>query len=223
MLLFVPAFFLAWAMNEPIRARPFYRFLILAPVVLSISVAGLMWKWMYNPSFGLIGVLLKNLGHVLHIDPLTIGVMGDSSSALTAIIIANLWHVMGTWVLLIAAGFARIPPEIPNSARVDGANDRQLFFLITLPLMWELSRILIVLWIMDALQAFSFVFVMTSAESSVGGPLGSTDVMATYVYSTTFQGQNWAYGMALATTMMALIFVISMFTNRVLRRETVEY
>lgn len=221
-LLFVPAFIIAWGLNQPLRFRKYYRFVILAPVVLSVSVAGLLWKWMYNPATGLIGGALKLIGQALNIDPLAKGVMGDTSTALTAIIIASIWHGIGTWVLLLNAGFERIPPEIPESAKIDGASDWQVFWLITVPLMWEVIRILLVLWVMQALQAFSFVFVMTG-PLFVGGPMGSTDLMATYVYKNAFGSFNWAYGMALATTMMVLIFGLSTITNRALLRETVEY
>jgi ABC-type sugar transport system permease subunit len=218
-LLFVPALVIAWCFTQPVRAKSFFRFLILAPVVLSISVAGLMWKWIYNPTMGLFNPALKAVG----LGWLALPWLGEPATALTAIIVANLWHGIGIWVLLLLAGLDRLPPEVADAARVDGANERQVFFLITLPLLWELVRILIVLWVMDALQAFAFVFVMTAAESGVGGPMGSTDVMATYVYTVTFRGFNWAYGMALATAMMLLIFVVSMFTNRALLRETVEF
>jgi ABC-type sugar transport system permease subunit len=209
-------------LNQPLRFKRHYRFLILAPVVLSVSVAGLMWKWMYNPTFGLVGVLLKSIGKALNIVPLSIGVMGDSSSALTAIIIASIWHGIGTWVLLLSAGFERIPPEIPESAKIDGASDWQIFWRITIPLMWEVIRVLLVLWVLQALQAFSFVFVMTGPVG-VGGPLGSTDLMATFVYATSFGSYNWAYGMALATTIMIMIFLLSQITNRALFREAVEF
>jgi ABC-type sugar transport system permease subunit len=221
-LVFVPAFIMAWCLNQPLRLRKHYRFLILAPVVLSVSVAGLMWKWMYNPNFGLIGGLLKFVGQATNIEPLAKGVMGDTSSALTAIIVASIWHGIGTWVLLLSAGFERIPPELPESAWIDGANDWQIFWRITVPLMWEVIRVLLVLWVMQALQAFSFVFVMTGPVS-VGGPLNSTELMATFVYKMSFGSFNWAYGMALATTMMLMIFLLSQITNRALFREAVEF
>jgi ABC-type sugar transport system permease subunit len=188
-LLFIPAFLMAWGLNQPLRLKKYYRFLILAPVVLSVSVAGLMWKWMYNPTFGLIGGLLKMIGQAVKIAPFSKGVIGDTSTALTAIIIASIWHGIGTWVLLLNAGFERIPPEIPESAKIDGASDWQIFWRITVPLMWEVIRVLLVLWVMQALQAFSFVFVMTGPVS-IGGPLNSTELMATYVFKMTFGSSN---------------------------------
>ncbi len=222
LMVFIPAFIIAWGINQPLRWRKHYRFVILAPVVLSVSVAGLMWKWMYNPSTGLIGGMLKIIGEALNIGPLAKGVMGETSTALTAIIIASIWHGIGTWVLLLSAGFERIPPEIPESAKIDGANDWQVFWLITIPLMWEIIRTLLVLWVMQALQAFAFVFVMTG-PIFVGGPMGSTDLMATYVYKAAFGSFQWSYGMALATAMMIMIFILSMVTNRALLREAVEF
>jgi ABC-type sugar transport system permease subunit len=221
-LVFVPAFAIAWGLNQPLKLRKHYRFLILAPVVLSVSVAGLMWKWMYNPSFGLLGGLLKFIGDALNLEALSKGVLGDTRTALTAIIVASIWHGIGTWVLLLSAGFERIPPEIPESARIDGANDWQVFWHITIPLMWEVIRILLVLWVMQALQAFSFVFVMTG-PIAIGGPLNSTQLMGTFVYVMTFGSFRWAYGMALATAMMVVIFVLSTITNRTLLREAVEF
>jgi ABC-type sugar transport system permease subunit len=217
-LLFIPAIAMAWSLHEPIRFKRYFRFIILAPVVLSVSVAGLMWKWMYNPTFGLFNPALKAVG----LDSLALPWMGDTRTALTAVIIASIWHGIGTWVLLLSAGLERIPSDLPEAAKVDGANDWQVFRHITIPLMWEVLRILLVLWVMQALQAFTFIFVMTGPVS-VGGPMGSTEVMATYVFKNAFTDLRWAYAMALATVMLIMIFVLSSLSNRVLMRETVEF
>jgi len=211
-LLLVLAFFLAWSLHEIRRGKRLFRFLILAPAVVSVSVAAVMWRWIYNPLFGIVGYPLRLLGDKYEIGALLTGVLRDTTTALTFVILTHLWHGMGAWVLLLLAGFQRLPPELMEAARVDGANERQVFFHVTLPLMWELLRILIVLWIMAALQAFSYVFIMRSRG-----------VMATYVYSMTFDRWDWAYGMALATAMMAGIFVVVVFTNRILQRQAEEY
>lgn len=217
-LLFPLAIAMAWGLHEPIRAKKVFRFIILAPVVLSVSVAGLMWKWMYNPTYGLINPVLNGIG----LQKLALPWLGEPKTALTAIIIASLWHGIGTWVLLLSAGLERIPPDLPEAARVDGANDWQVFRHITVPLMWEVLRILLVLWVMQALQAFTFVYVMTGPVA-VGGPMNSTELMATYVFKNAFVNFKWAYAMALATAMLIMIFVLSVFTNRALLREAVEY
>jgi ABC-type sugar transport system permease subunit len=217
-LLFIPAMIMAWSLHEPIRLKRYFRFIILAPVVLSVSVAGLMWKWMYNPSFGLFNPALEKIG----LDRFALPWMGEPNTALTAVIIASIWHGIGTWVLLLSAGLERIPSDLPEAAKVDGASDWQVFRHITIPLMWEVLRILLVLWVMQALQAFTFIFVMTGPVA-VGGPMGSTEVMATYVFKNAFRDFKWAYGMAMATVMLIMIFTLSAITTRVLYREAVEY
>lgn len=217
-LLFVPAMSIAWALQQPLRGKRLFSFVILAPVVIAASVAGLIWKWIYNPSQGLLNPLLKSLG----LDQLAVPWLGSPRWALIAIIIAAIWHGIGTWVLLISAGMDRIPPDLPDAAKIDGAGDWQVFRHVTIPLLWEVLRILLVLWIIQALQAFTFIFVMTGPVA-VGGPLGSTDVMVTYVYRVAFNDFKWAYGSALATAMLAAIFLLSLAVNRVTMREAVEY
>ncbi len=211
-LLLVFATLLALCLSRPFRGRRVYRFLILAPAVLSVSVAALMWKWIYNPLFGLVGSPLRNLGKALDYMPLLEGILRSPSTTLTAVVLTHVWHTMGVWVLLLLAGLDRLPPSLSDAARVDGANERQVFFYITLPLMWDLFRIVILLWVMSALQAFSYVYLMRSRG-----------VMATYIYSVTFNQWRWAYGMALATVVMVVIFVIVLFANRLLQREVAEF
>jgi ABC-type sugar transport system permease subunit len=211
-LLLVFATLLALCLNGRFRGRRLYRFLILAPAVISVSVAALMWKWIYNPLFGLVGNPLRSAGRALDYEPLLEGVLRNAGTTLTAVVFTHVWHTMGVWVLLLLAGLERLPPFLLEAARVDGANERQVFFYVTLPLMWDLFRIVIVLWIMTALQAFSYVYLMRSRG-----------VMATYIYSVTFNQWNWAYGMSLATAVMAVIFVIVLFANRLLQREVAEY
>ncbi len=217
-LLFGPALFLAWALQQPVRGQRVFSFVVLAPVVIAASVAGLIWKWIYNPSQGLVNPVLKEVG----LDRLAVPWLGSTRWALTAIIIASIWHGIGTWVLLISAGIDRIPADLPDAARVDGSSDWQVFRFVTIPLLWEVLRILIVLWVIQALQAFTFIYVMTGPVS-IGGPLGSTDVMTSFVYRIAFIDFNWGYGAALATSMLAMIFLLSLLVNRVTMRETVEY
>ena len=211
-LLLVFATLLAVSLSKPIGGRRVYRFLILAPAVLSVSVAALMWKWIYNPLFGLVGSPLRSLGKAFDYMPLLEGILRSPSTTLTAVIFTNVWHTMGVWVLLLLAGLERLPPSLLDAARVDGANERQVFFYVTLPLMWDLLRIVILLWVMSALQAFSYVYLMHSRG-----------VMATYIYSVTFNQWRWAYGMSLATVVLAVIFVVVVFANRLLQREVAEF
>jgi ABC-type sugar transport system permease subunit len=217
-VLFIPALYMAWSLQQPLKGRKFFSFILLAPIVIAASVAGLIWKWIYNPSQGLINPLLDKI----NLDNFAKPWLGDTRYALIAIIAAATWHGIGSWVLLISAGIDRIPADLPDAARIDGASDWEVFIHVTIPLLWEVLRILLVLWIIQALQAFTFIYVMTGPVA-VGGPLGSTDVMATYVFRVAFVDFNWAYGAALATSMLLAILVLSTLVNRVTFRETIEY
>jgi len=97
-------------------------------------------------------------------------------------------------------------------------------FKITLPLMWETLRVVLILWIVLGLQEFTIIYVMTGPTTfTVGGPLGSTELMATYVFKNAFATFNWAYAMSMAVIMLIMIFVLSGFSNRLTQRETIEY
>jgi ABC-type sugar transport system permease subunit len=220
LLMLIPAMIIAWALHEPIRFKPIFRFIVLAPTVLAASVVGLMWKWMYNPSFGLFNPLLKAIG----LEKFAIAWLGEPDTALTAVIIAMVWYKLGLWVMLLTAGLERIPEEMLDAAKIDGAGEWMLLFKITLPLMWETLRVVLILWIVLGLQEFTIIYVMTGPTTfTVGGPLGSTELMATYVFKNAFSTFNWAYAMSMAVIMLIMIFVLSGFSNRLTQRETIEY
>ncbi|MBN1427087.1 MAG: sugar ABC transporter permease [Anaerolineae bacterium] len=218
-LMLIPAMLVTLALHEPIRAKSFFRFVILLPTVLAGSVVGLMWKWMYNPSFGLINPVLRAIG----LGEYALAWLGNEKTALVAIIIAMVWYKIGLWVLLLTAGLEKIPPEILEAGKIDGAGDRQLFFRITLPLMWETIRVVLILWIVWGLQEFTIIFALTGPTIfTLGGPLGATELMTIYVFKTAFGAKKWAYAMAIATVMLAMILALCAVSNRLTRKEVVE-
>jgi len=214
LILFPVALGMAWALHQPIRGRRFFRFIIFAPAVLSASVVAILWVFIYNPTFGLLDGLLG----LLHLDFLQQIWLGDSNTALPAVIITDIWWGIGTWVILLSAGLERIPREIQEAARIDGANESTLWWRIILPLLWDVIRILIALWIIGSLQVFTLIFVMTQ-----GGPLGATDVISTYLYSTVVQSHLFGYASAMAVVLLIIILVLTYISNRALTRETHEY
>ena len=219
-LMLIPAMLITLALHEPIKGKSFFRFTILVPTVLAGSVVGLMWKWMYNPSFGLINPVLKAIG----LGQFAIAWLGNEKTALAAIIIAMVWYKIGLWVILLTAGLERIPPELLDAGKIDGANDWQLFFRVTLPLMWETIRVVLILWIVWGLQEFNIIFALTGPTVfTLGGPLGATELMTIYVFKTAFGTKKWAYSMAIATVVLVVILLLSIISNRLTRKETIEY
>jgi len=215
LMLFVPAIFISWALTQRIKLKAAFRYVIISPLLLSHVVVALLWKMLYDPQLGPINAFLKGVG----LNSLALPWLGDSRTVLLAIVVATAWYQLGMWVLLISAGLERIPVELTEAARVDGANDWQVFWRITMPLLWGVLRLLVILWIIFSLQVFAEVFIMAPA----GGPGGSADVMVTLIYERAFQSNQWGLACAMATFLLVVIFAISLATNRLTRTETYEY
>ena len=214
-LLFIFGLLLAWGLSQPIRGRRVFRFIVLAPMVISVAVAGMMWRMIFSPTSGLLNGFLTAIG----LERFALPWMGDTRTALPAIIIAGVWWELGMWVLLLLAAMERVPPELQDAAKVDGANEIGVFFRVTLPLLAPVIRTLLVVWVILSLQVFALVLVM----SPWGGVSGSTQVTATYIYYTAFSDFKWAYATAIATVVLLLIFGLSMLTMRSMQQETVEF
>jgi ABC-type sugar transport system permease subunit len=215
LIAFVPALFISWALTQKVKAKALYRYIIIVPVLLSTVAVALLWKLLYNPIFGPINNLLKLIG----LGALALPWLGDTRTALLAIVVATVWQQLGMWVLLISAGLERIPVEILEAARVDGANEWQTFWRVTMPLLWSVLRLLFILWIILSLQVFSQVWVMVPH----GGVASSAEVIATLIYTRAFSSNQWGLACALATLLMVVIFALSLGTNWLTRRETIEY
>lgn len=209
-VLFPMALFIAWALLRTKRSRSFYQLAIFAPAVLSVSVAGVLWKFIYNPNFGIINTVLESIG----LDAWTRPWLGDPSTAMLGIVIAVIWHGIATWIILILAGLDRVPSEVNEAASLDGASNWQAFTRVTLPLLWPVLSTLLVLWFIESMQTFAFIYVMTD-----GGPHGSTEVMATYMYRMAFEGRMFAYGSAMAIIMTAIVLVMSLIGSKLLRSD----
>jgi ABC-type sugar transport system permease subunit len=214
-ILFIPAIFVSWALTQKIRGKAVFRYIIVAPVVLSVVSVALLWKLLYDPIFGPINNLLKAIG----LGQLALPWLGDPRTALLAVVIAATWQQLGTWVILLSAGFERVPVELLEAARIDGASEWKVFSKVTLPLVWGVLRLLLIVWIIASLQVFGQVYVMTPT-GSIGG---STQVVGILIYERAFHSYQWGLACAMATFLMIVILVVSVVTNRLTKRESIEY
>jgi ABC-type sugar transport system permease subunit len=215
LIIFIPAIFISWALTQKIKLKALYRYFIISPLVLSVVVVALLWKLLYNPVFGPINNFLELIG----LEALAISWLGNKKTALIAIVVATAWQQIGMWVLLISAGLERIPREILEAARIDGANEWEVFWHVTIPCLWGILRMLFILWIIQSLQVFAQVWVMTPH----GGVGGSTEVFATLIYKRAFQSSQWGLASAMATLLMITILGITLLTNKLTKREVIQY
>ncbi|RQP09575.1 MAG: sugar ABC transporter permease [Microbacteriaceae bacterium] len=202
--------------TKSLRRGKLYRFLILAPIALSVTTAALLWKFAFNPNFGFVGDVFAALG----LEALSSWEwLGEPSTALFIVVLASVWHGIGIWMLFFISAIERVPPELREAAILDGANAFQVFRHITFPLIWEMTRTLIILWIIQASQAFGFIIAMTN-----GGPLGATEVIGTYLYKQAFVQFEYGYAAAVAIVLSLVVVTLTVISRRIGRRgEGVEY
>ncbi|WDZ82660.1 carbohydrate ABC transporter permease [Micromonospora cathayae] len=201
MILFPGALFFAYV-TQKLRFGKVYRFFILAPVVLSVTTAALLWKFLLNPNFGVVGVEL----------------LGQPSTAMLMVVLATVWHGIGIWMLLFAAAFERVPVELREAATLDGASAFQVFRHVVWPLIWDVTRTLLILWMIQGLQTFAFIIAMTG-----GGPLRSTEVIGTYLYGVAFTEGRFGYAATIAVVLFAAILTLTLSVNRLTKRESEQY
>lgn len=213
-MLFPPAVAIAWALHQRLHGERVFRFLIFAPVVLSVAVVALMWKFILHPTLGLVNPAFAALG----LGDLVPVLLGDPVTALPAVAFTAVWHGIGIWIVLISSGFARLPVDVLEAGRLDGAGEWTLFARVMLPMMRDVFRTLLVLWVVQSLQAFAFVYIMTG-----GGPFFSTDIPATVMYRTAFDDAAFGYAAAMGVVIVVLLLLTALGLNRLLRRDGIEY
>lgn len=196
------ALFLAALLSGRVFARAFFRTAFFAPMILPSVVIALVWVQIYNPA-GADGLLVKLLSAAGLPCPES-GFLGNSATALVAIIITISWRYTGFHMVLFMAGMESIPDEQYEAARVDGAGAWQCFRHITLPSLGPVIRISAVLSIVGSLKYFDLVWVMTGG----GPPEHATELMTTWMYHRGIESGQGGYGSALAVAGFIVSIVI---------------
>lgn len=186
--------------NKNLPGMAFFRAAYYIPVVTSISLAAVMWDWVYNKE----GTLNWALG-VLHLIPegSFFGWLNNEQTAFWAVMLVTFWRGFGYYMVLYLAGLQGIPAELEEAAVLDGANSWKRFWSITVPLMKPTILLCSLLSTIAALRVLEEVLVLTN-----GGPLNSTYTALMYVYSKAFQGFNFDYGLASAAGLVVAVVAL---------------
>ncbi|MBN1287081.1 MAG: sugar ABC transporter permease [Anaerolineae bacterium] len=219
-LIFVPlititiSLYLAFLLTQgKMRFSKFYRVTYFFPQVMSLVAIGVLWSFIYHPTIGILNSILKAIG--IAEPPAWLGNPDAVVPAIGAVIV---WQAVGFYMVLFIAGMESIPVTFYEAATIDGANRWQLFWNITLPLLWDTTRTALVFLAIGAANMFAITQTMTE-----GGPNRASDVLATYLYERAFISSKFGYATAIAVSLFLMVFVLSIFTMRVTQRETLEY
>ncbi len=201
------AFLIAWLLLKALPGHRIHQVAIFLPVILSSVIIGAMWKLFLNPIFGLINQGLVAVGLGAWAQPW----LGQSSTALGALVLVNTWHWLGFPALVFLAGMQRISSDVIEAARLDGATDGQMLRRVIWPLVAPATTVVVVLTFIGSFNWFEMPYVMTGLD---GSPAGATDVLGLYFYRTAFGNvtsglQDFGLGSALAVLMFLFIGIVA--------------
>jgi ABC-type sugar transport system permease subunit len=204
---------IAMAIEASGRLRTFFRAIYFLPVVTSEIATGLVWAYLYQPTLGLFNQILS----LLHLPPQSFLLSTDQ--ALMCIVVYAVWKTLGYDMVLFMAGLNAIPSVFQDAARVDGANRWQVFTRVTLPLLSPTMVFVLITGLINTLQIFGPIFVMTSREANAapGGPLNATMVVAIYQWQVAFRELNLGYGAAMSVVLFVIIMIVTAFQLPLLR------
>lgn len=189
---------LALALNTALKGRSFLRGIYFLPVVTSWIVVALVWRWLLNPSTGVVNTVLGWIG----IDGP--GWWTDPVWAMPSIILASAWKDLGFVMVILLAGLQAIDPDLVDAARVDGAGWWRRLFSVVLPLLSPSTFFVIVISLINGFQVFDQVYAMTG-----GGPGGSTQVVVQQIYDLTFRYGAAGEASALSWMLFAVILGVT--------------
>ena len=209
------ALFAAVLLNDTrLRLRGLFRTVYFVPVVTSLVAVGYVWRALLEPSFGLVNTVLGWFGVT---GP---GWLADPSWSLDGIVLMTVWRDLGFYMVIFLAGLQAIPRDVTDAAKIDGAGAWQRFRHMTMPLLNPSIVLAAVIGVINGLQLFTQVYVMTgSAQQLPGGPLGSTRSVVLYVVEQTFRPLEMGYGSAAAFLLFVLIMLVTLVQFRLIQRK----
>lgn len=190
--------FLAVLVNGELRGMAVFRSLIYIPVVISMVVVGIAWKWLYN-SDGLINYFLAGLG----MEP--VGWLVDPDIALYAVMIVVVWKGMAYYMMMYLAHLQSLSKDLYEAAVIDGASLWQKHWHVTLPHLKPTMLMVAIISTIGSLKVFTEIYVMTR-----GGPVGSTQTLVYYIYQRAFENLDLGIASAAGIVLMLILLVLSL-------------
>lgn len=189
---------LALMLERPIRGMSVFRTIFILPMMIAPIVVGLIWRYMYNPQFGIINKTLKKWGFN------SIPWLSSPDWALPSVIIADIWQWTPFIFILSLAALQSLPKSALEASRIDGATGWQQILYIKIPLMMPVLVVAALLRMIDAFKVLEVIFIMTN-----GGPGLSTEILSLHIYKTAFISWQLGRAAALSNILLAIVMLIT--------------
>jgi len=202
--------FIAMLFNNAFKGNRIYKTLFYLPMTLSFAIIGTIWMWIYNPDAGFLNMILRSAGLADFARPW----LGDKRFMTGALVAVGIWRQVPYIMILYLAGLQGVPVELVEAAVIDGANWWQRFTRVILPVLAPATVVSITISVIDSLRAFDIIYVMTNTKAR------AAEVLASYMYTASFQYQDYGYGSAIAVVqfLITLAFIL-VYINRTLKDE----
>lgn len=197
-ILAIVPLFLAILINQKLRGLTLYKILIYLPVIVSIVVAAIAFKWLYAQA-GILNYFLQVLG--LH----SIGWLTDTRFALISVIIVTIWKGIGYYMMIYLASLMSVPKELYEACDIDGASFLRKHLTVTIPHIMPTIALVTTISAISAMKVFAEIYVMTK-----GGPLNSSKTIVYYIYERAFENLDLGYASALAVVLLIIVMAFSL-------------
>lgn len=195
----------ALLVNSDLKGASVYRTIVFLSYPLMSVAVGIIWRWMYDERGGIINYALRSAGII----DKPLGFLQSFDLALPSVIVAEIWQVLGFYMIILLTGLQSIPQNLYEAARIDGAPSWARFFRITMPMLRPSLFLCVVVGILNSFSSFDLVYIMTN-----GGPGHATELLVTHIYKAGFVQSKFDYAAALTVVQFALLLVLTVGANR---------
>lgn len=190
--------FLAILLNNRLKGMTLYKILIYLPVIVSIVVAAIAFKWLYAEQ-GILNYAVTALGGQ------AIGWLTDTRFTLISVIVVTIWKGIGYYMMIYLAGLMSVPKELYEACDIDGASTLKKHLTVTIPHIMPTIALVSTISAISAMKVFAEIYVMTK-----GGPLNSSKTIVYYIYERAFENLDLGYASAMAVVLLGIVMVFSL-------------
>jgi len=198
----------ALMLNRVVRLKAVYFAVLTIPMAMSPVSVALIWHMLLQPNLGIVNRLFELFGHP------GFDWLGSTGLAFWSVVFVDVWQQVSFVILILAAGLASLPREPYEAASVDGANELQQFWYLTLPMLRPIAAIAIIIQLINEFRTYDLVYVLTK-----GGPGISTDLLSYFAYKRAFLGLTINEGSATSFVLLGMVLVLTVLFFRIITRK----